>query len=403
MDFGAAFEPLPNSAHLGTSGYRDPDDVFEPAVAPPGCEPPTAHGKLGRYSHRWPYFGADGQLQGYQCRFDLPDGKEFRPLRYGVRYGRLGWHWKGWADGRPLYRLPALGAQVDAPVLVVEGEKAADAADWALPKHVVVSPMNGAQSPHRTDWSPLAGRIVTVWPDADEPGREFALKVAKLAKDAGAAEVRIVAVPDGVPEGWDLADPPPEDWTDGTVKAALADAELFDPDGATQGDYRVLHRRRGREAPGIYRLVEREDKESGEIVSEWVRFGSRLYVLADTRNSDGEAWGRLLGIHDRDGTVHQYAMPMAMMAGSGEVYRAELLHRGMTISAHPKARTWLGDYLSTWRPSAQGALRRSHRLAQVGVRPARSHLWRYPGRDRAAPGDRHGSAFGVRARSRLAH
>ena len=162
-----------------------------------------------------------------------------------------------------------------------------------------------------------------------------------------------MAVPDGVPEGWDLAELLPEDWTDGTVEAALADAELFDPDGATQGDYRVLHRRRGREAPGIYRLIEREDKESGETVSAWVWFGSRLDVLADTRNAGGEAWGRLLGIHDRDGTVHQYAMPMAMMAGSGEVYRPELLHRGMTISAHPKARAWLGDYLSTWRPSGK--------------------------------------------------
>jgi uncharacterized protein (DUF927 family) len=46
-------------------------------------------------------------------------------------------------------------------------------------------------------------------------------------------------------------------------------------------------------------------------------------------------------------------MPMAMMAGSGEVYRAELLHRGMTISSNRNARGWLTDYLSTWRPSAK--------------------------------------------------
>ena len=77
----------------------------------------------------------------------------------------------------------------DAAVLVVEGEKAADAAAAALPDMVVVSPMNGAQSPHRTDWRSVAGRSVVIWPDADEPGARFARKVGQLAKDAGASEV----------------------------------------------------------------------------------------------------------------------------------------------------------------------------------------------------------------------
>jgi hypothetical protein len=173
-------------------------------------------------------------LQGYQCRFDMPEGKEIRPLRYGLCYGREGWHWKGWSGGAqaPLYRLPAVLADLAAPVLVVEGEKTADAADGLFPDRAVVSPMNGAQSPHKTDWSPLAGRDVTIWPDNDEPGLAFARKVAKLAKNAGANVVRIVTVPDGAPEGWDLADPVPEDWLDETIPAALADADLFDPDGA---------------------------------------------------------------------------------------------------------------------------------------------------------------------------
>ena len=109
--------------------------MFEPLPPPAGSEPPAAHPKLGRYTHRWPYIGADGALQGYQCRFDTPGGKEFRPLRYGIRDGREGWHWKGWAR-RPARSTGcrAAGRDPDAPVLVVEGEKAADAAAGAVPR-----------------------------------------------------------------------------------------------------------------------------------------------------------------------------------------------------------------------------------------------------------------------------
>ena len=42
-----------------------------------------------------------------------------------------------------------------------------------------------------------------------------------------------------------------------------------------------------------------------------------------------------------------------MMAGSGEDYRRELLHRGMVLSSSRLARSWLADYLSTWRPQSK--------------------------------------------------
>ena len=143
----------------------------------------------------------------------IPSGKELRPLRWGRRRGRVGWHWKGWGgdDARPLYGLAELTAAPDAPVVLCEGEKSADAAagligsPWAA-----VASMNGAKSPHRTDWAPLAGRHLVVWPDNDEPGAAYAREVAALALKAGASSVAIVEPPDGLPEGWDLADPVPE-------------------------------------------------------------------------------------------------------------------------------------------------------------------------------------------------
>ena len=50
---------------------------------------------------------------------------------------------------------------------------------------------------------------MTVWPDNDEPGAEYAKKVARPTRDAGASSVRIVKLPDGLPDSWDLADDPP--------------------------------------------------------------------------------------------------------------------------------------------------------------------------------------------------
>jgi hypothetical protein len=64
------------------------------------------------------------------CRFDGPDGKEFRPLTLwkAKADGAISWRWVSWATPRPLYRLQGLAERPSAPVLVTEGEKACDAA-----------------------------------------------------------------------------------------------------------------------------------------------------------------------------------------------------------------------------------------------------------------------------------
>lgn len=356
MDVGGAFEPLSPDAVSHGAARQKVDDCFEPAVAPEDSEPPERHPKLGQYSHRWPYVGADGVLQGYVCRFEAPGGKETRPLRYGTlsRNGgpaRPGWHWKGWAGetGRPLFGLPGLLDRPEAAVLVVEGEKKVGAAIALFPDLTAVSPMNGAQSPHFTDWSPLATRYVIIWPDADEPGRDFAQKVAKLVRDVGAAEVRIVSVPDDAPDGWDLADPLPEGWSVETIETALAEASPFDPDGEEQGTFRVQWRKSGKLLPGLHFRTLDKDPETGETVPGWHWFGSRLDVLGYTRDSDNREWGRYLAVHDADGRVHHIAMPMASMAGDGSEYRRDLLRAGFVLAPGKVAREQLEIYLSTFK------------------------------------------------------
>ena len=163
--------------------------------------------KLGKPNRLWPYWSANGTLACYVARWDLQDGgKEIRPLVLENRR----WKQKGIPLPLPLYNLTGLRERIDAPVLVVEGEKTSDAAGEIFPSHVSTTSMYGAKSPHQSDWTPLKGREVVIWHDNDPDGQHFARKVAALVLEAGASGVRIVQLPEGLPAGWDLADPVPE-------------------------------------------------------------------------------------------------------------------------------------------------------------------------------------------------
>ena len=138
--------------------------------------------------------------------------------------GHTEWRAKSVPAPRPLYGLELLAARADAPVLVTEGEKAADAARLIFPEFVVVTSPNGAKAAAQADWSPLTGKQVTIWPDADKQGRDFASEVADLATTAGAASVAVVSVPATWPDGWDLADEPPEGVTVKDLQQMVAEA-----------------------------------------------------------------------------------------------------------------------------------------------------------------------------------
>ena len=177
------------------------------------------HPELGKPSRLWPYRSADGELAGYAARWDRPGGgKEIRPLV--CQDGR--WRQKGIPIPRPIYNLRVLYERPDAPVLVVEGEKTSDDAGKLFSSYVPTTSMGGANAARLSDWAPLKGREVVVWPDNDPDGQRYARKVAALVQKAGASSARIVRLPEGMPPHWDLADPVP-DGVD--VEKLVADAE----------------------------------------------------------------------------------------------------------------------------------------------------------------------------------
>ena len=191
------------------------------------CIDDYRHPKLGKPSRTWPYHDAKGRIVAYVARFESQGGKEFRPLVFKDGH----WRAAGLPPPRPLFNLPGILDRPDAPVLVCEGEKATEAAAGRFSDTVATTPMHGAKSPHKTDWAPVKGREMTVWPDNDEAGAGFAEKVTRLAEQAGAASARIVQLPDGLPKGWDLADESPARLDLGKL---LAEAEAVAEDRAAR-------------------------------------------------------------------------------------------------------------------------------------------------------------------------
>lgn len=332
-----------------------PDD----ARPPPASFPP-----LGTYSKAWCYRDAEGRAHWYQCRFETEAGKEFRPLAYcqiGGECGRLAWHPKAPPAPRMLYGLDRIAGDQDAIVLIVEGEKTADAANelFAGQGYVAASPMNGAQSPRCADWSPLAGREVCICGDNDEPGQQFAKAVAGLAIAAGANSVSIVELPTGLPPKWDLADPIPDgldplQWLD-AAKPYVPDIgdDIRKAGGDIQGQFALLRQAADidgeRRSAGVYSRTEEEDKETGETTFRWLKLSSVVEVLADARDGSSKNWGRWLEVHNPDGVKHRWPMPATQLANnSGELIREELLRLGCWISAHAGPRRLLHQYLCSW-------------------------------------------------------
>ena len=345
---GEAFAPLEvvsNDDRFCRQSAASTD--FVPAtITSDTSPPPSEHHKLGKYAARWPYHDADGRLEGFICRFESEIGKKtFRPLRYGMKNGREGWHWVGWEKGgRPLYRLHFLVERPETPVLLVEGEKAADAAAGLIPDHVVATTMNGSQSPEKTDLQPLADRHIVIWPDHDQPGRDYACTLAKLLRTVGVASCRIVDLPGQLPEKWDLADPMPAD-CHFELGDLLANARAFRPPHEIQGPWHCV-REPGVRPPGVY--FEEEAHNGGDKELHWVC--SPLDVLADTRNASNEDWGRLLAITDRDGVAKEWPMPMNLLAGDSADLRKNLLDKGLVMAPGRKARERLEHYVQTWEP-----------------------------------------------------
>ncbi|MEK6704327.1 MAG: DUF927 domain-containing protein [Bdellovibrionota bacterium] len=326
---------------------------WRPTVpAPFDAGPPNFHHpRYGKPVLTWTYKDATGNTWCHINRFTDKEGKkQFCPLTYGEYNGKKSWRWKGSPDGRPLYNLLSIANQPNKPIIVVEGEKAAEAAGKLFPDMIATTTMGGALAPHKTDFGPLMGRDILIWPDNDGAGHTYAQAIVRLCKKL-VQKISVVEIPQSFAEAWDLADPIPDGLQLSDLQQLLKQAKIVFDMGS---ESKEPHSKSSITLPRPFRLtkngVEYETIDS-EGNSEWNFLCSPLHITAFTRNKDGEDWGRLLKIIDKDGKSHLWAMPMRMLAGDGTVYRERLLELGLLLDYGSNARRYLHQYITIAQPN----------------------------------------------------
>ena len=151
---------------------------------------------LGHHTAKWDYKDGDGKLIACVYRYDTVNGKEYRPWDVKAQKTKA-------PDPRPLYNQPAM--KTAETILLVEGEKCADA---LLSKgYIATTAMFGSNAPiDKTDWSPLLGKKVIVWPDNDKAGQRYADAIIEKLTTLQINQIRRVSIPNGKPVKWDSAD-----------------------------------------------------------------------------------------------------------------------------------------------------------------------------------------------------
>jgi putative DNA primase/helicase len=215
---GAAPSPL-LKADKPENDWRD---FFPPEDAPAP--------DLSGWDHAYVYRSGDGFIRRYVVRKDArgTERKKIMPLTYGILNGKEGWHHRHPLPPRSLYGIDRLYEMPNVAVIVCEGEKAADAAQLLFPRSPCVTWTAGTGNVNKTDWSPLEGRRVIIWPDNDEPGIKAAKEITEILSGI-ASKVGTIRV-DDLPEKADAADVTidnPVNW----LKARLSWAEPGAGDG----------------------------------------------------------------------------------------------------------------------------------------------------------------------------
>jgi putative DNA primase/helicase len=288
-------------------------------------------------SDRWSYCDREGRKLFVVVRFDDADGKTYRPFCWVRSATGEGWKARSAPEPRPLFNLNKLAARPDVPVLVVEGEKCAQAAEKVFPDRVVVTSMGGANAAAKSNWDPLKNRQVMILPDADEAGRTYADEVASILHDLGVPDIRVVdanmlasRAPDGTtrepPLGWDVADAIDEGWNlDELREAVLAAATPFEagPRYLCFGSFAM-------DGQGLKVTLPKGNGDTATFETKCVC--APFEILGRARNPKGEGWARLMRWQDDDGRVHTDTISDEDLPGDVPALCARLAGCGLRIA-----------------------------------------------------------------------
>lgn len=166
----------------------------------PPC--PAAHPEYGTPERFYPYHAEDGRLIGFVFYFEVRGLAQAATLTMNGS----GWHWASLPTPTPLYGLMELASKPrKTPVVLCLTEAAADACTTLLGSHAALAWHGGRHGVAKTDWGPLVGREVSIWPAVGQSPTEAAQEAARTLQGI-AKSVRIIRPPSGTLEGWDATD-----------------------------------------------------------------------------------------------------------------------------------------------------------------------------------------------------
>lgn len=381
---GVPSEAAPTAAPVPVKITEGSECVMPiPTDAPPS---PRGHYKNGQPSRLWEYRAADGALLFYVARFDPSDGrKQYSPVTLWRENARLQWRWKWPPAPVPLYNLPALRRFPVAPVVLTEGEKAADAAAILMPNNPCLSWMGGTGSVGKADLQPLCGREVWLWPDNDEPGEVVARKLIVRLREAGAATIRRIN---------------PKNLKHRPALDAQGNTELIDGPPLETGDdaadllvmcWTADHVALWLAMPGVLTLCESVAAPAPavtattqgrfEMTSDGLFCNStkgRFYiappfdVLARCRDPESNGWGFLIDLADPDGRRHRFVVPYRALRGDGAAALETFFDHGLL--SRRGADGYLCEYLREADPQGRARVaKKSGWHGGVFVLPRRTY------------------------------
>ena len=150
---------------------------------------------LSKPSAEWSYTDIHGKIIAKKLRYDVNGEKNYLPWDEERKKYKM-------PKSRPLYNQP--GIATSEKIILVEGEKCAQG---LIDKGIcATTAMGGANADiTKTDWKPLKGKDIIIWPDNDEVGKEYANKAAAFLKTKSVKSVSILNIPADKPEKWDAA------------------------------------------------------------------------------------------------------------------------------------------------------------------------------------------------------
>jgi len=307
----------------------------------------------------WPFHDAQGQVLGYELRWNLAEKKEIRFASWckNSTTRKCQWRMRGLATPRALFNLHILAKHPERPAMFFEGCRKADRASALFPDHICVAIPNGAGGVSKADLVPLHGRPVVIWRDADEPGEAFAYEIGRALRHRSTDVVEVdvervfracVAGEDIVPVGWDVVDALATEIDHATLSRVALESlrplelDVERPDGRT---FIKVGNATLTPSQGLIMTIQK----AKELIDVWV--SGAFEVLGQSRDRIGSDWGVFISWKDSDGREHTECVPRADMVGDARKLATRLVAEGFPLN-HGRERL-LAQFLMMVKPRAR--------------------------------------------------